>query len=78
MKQKSNRYNTEYQCPDCKVKFLGIKNRAHSVCPKCQSRRAGELAAQREKEERAASLRAAMLDDIIADETRMPWERKYK
>jgi DNA-directed RNA polymerase subunit RPC12/RpoP len=78
MKQKSNRYNTKYICPECKAEFLGIVNRAHHFCTPCQSKRAGELAAKREQEERAASLRAAMLDDIIADETRMPWERKYK
>jgi hypothetical protein len=33
---------------------------------------------RREAEEHASAMRTAMLDDIIADEHRMPWEKKYK
>lgn len=74
---KGHKPSREYTCPTCKAVFLGVLNRPHSFCTDCQNKRSYENASKILQDERAASLRAAMLDDIIADETRMPWERKH-
>lgn len=76
--RKRSKGQVEHVCPTCSVRFFGIKNRSHSFCPSCQSKKAGELSMRREAEEHQSAMRTAMLDDILADEHRMPWERKYK
>lgn len=66
---------TERKCTNCGKTFVGSSQRAHGDCPRCvEIRRVN-------RQDGVAQLQSArsleMLDDMVADECRMPWERRY-
>ena len=65
----------ERTCTNCGKAFIGSRERAHGDCPTCVEIR--RVNRQDGSAQLQSAKRLELLDDMVADECRMPWERRY-
>lgn len=73
----SKKPSRDYICPTCGVSFRGILARGHSYCSPCSNRRAQDARTGKPTEAQENLEGLARLRDRMADELRMPWEKKF-
>ena len=65
----------ETNCRRCAKFFVRKWTSSRIVCPKCQDELAEQVLRRERKDQMTPAQVEAKLDAMIANETRMPWER---
>lgn len=79
-RKKSSAYDTidiAHLCQACDEYYVAPRSRNSKLCHACQQKYNAAQAKKQPNQQTTLNRATRTLEDMVRDETRMPWERKY-